>query len=89
MFCTCTEPPDGFFKVDFVEMVLSRYSSNASFRCGMDQVAIMSSRLDDIGRMHEVEESLMENSFYRIFSENPLKLGFFLDSIGNGKIGIL
>ena len=81
----CTGPPDGFFTVEFVEMVISKYSSLASFRSGMNQTTIVSSRLDDVGRMNEVEESLLEKPDYRIFSENPLQLGFCLDCIGNGK----
>ena len=67
-------------------MVTSEYSSLASFRSGINQITIVSSRLDDVGRMDEVGESLLEKPDYRIFPENPLQLGFFLDSIGNGKV---
>lgn len=44
----------------------------------------MTSRLEDCTRMDEVEESLTENPFFPVFPENPLKLGFYLESITTG-----
>lgn len=69
----------------FLEKIHSHYSSNVSFRC-FDQGHILTSALDDHDRMHEVEDSLLENSLYRIFPENPLHFGFFLDTITTGKL---
>ena len=61
------------FVVDFLEVVHSEYSENVSFCCGASQSDIVSTGLfDDPDRMHEVEDSLLENSLYRIFPENPL-----------------
>ena len=34
--------------------------------------------------MDEVQGSLLECPYYRIYPENPLHLGFYLSSIGNG-----
>ena len=36
--------------------------------------------------MQEVEDSLLENSLYRIFPENPLHFGLFLDTITTGNL---
>ena len=74
----------GYFTTLFVERVPSRYTNSVSFRCGMDQASILTSRIEDCIRMNEVEESLTENPFFRVFSENPLKLGFYLESITTG-----
>lgn len=58
-----------------------------SFRSGLTQSAILTTRLvDDPDRMHEVEDSIVSNSLYRIFPENPLQFDFYLNSIGNGKV---
>ena len=67
-------------------MVHSDYSSLVSLRSGMSQSSILSSRINDQGRMDEVSDSLSANPDYRIFPENPLMLGFYLDSVRNGKL---
>ena len=33
-----------------------------------------------------MEESLAQNSHYRVFGENLLKMGFYLDTIGDGNV---
>ena len=70
----------------FLEVVHSEYSSLVSLRCGMSQSSILSSRLDDRDRMDEVSDSLSANPDYRLFPENPLMLGFYLNSVRNGKL---
>ena len=77
--CIACEPPDGYFQVTFLEMTLSRFSSNAVLRCGMSQAAVLSSQDSDAD-----EEDQAGNQQYRLFADNPLKMGFYLDSIGNG-----
>ena len=52
----------------------------------LDQKRILTSRIYDDAHMHEVEDSVIENPFYRIFPENPLQLGFFLESITPGEL---
>lgn len=68
----------------FSEKVYSRYSSNVSFR-SLDQERVLTSTIDDYDHMHEVEDSLLENPLYRIFPENPLQMGYYLDSTTTGK----
>ena len=68
----------------FLERVVSQYTSNVSFR-STDQEGILASRIEDYGRRNEVEASLLENPSFRIFPENPLQMGFFLESIIPGK----
>ena len=80
------DPPEGYFDVKFLEMVHSEYSSLVSLRFGMSQSSILSSRINDQGRMDEVSDSLSANPDHRIFPENPLMLGFYLDCVRNGKL---
>ena len=77
-------PPEGYFTVSFVERIISQYTTNVSFRSGMTQDSILQSRLEDRDRMYEVQESLSDNSSYRLFPENPLQLGFYLETITTG-----
>ena len=69
-----------------MEKICSEYSDKVSFRSGLSQSAILSTRLmEDPDCMHEVEDTLLTNALYCIFPENPLQYGFYLNSIGNGK----
>ena len=77
-------PPEGYFTVSFVERIISQYTTNVSFRSGMTQDSILQSRLEDRDHMYEVQESLSDNSSYRLFPENPLQLGFYLETITTG-----
>ena len=79
-------PPVGYFYISFTEKMPSRYTNNVSFRSGLSQGSILSVRIEDDLRMHEVEESLQQNSYFRVFSENPLQRGFYLDSITTGML---
>lgn len=72
-----------------MEMTPSRYASKAIFRTGKSQASLLStSKHCAVDLNHEVEESLCEKQEYRVFLDNPLKMGFFLDTIGNGMVGI-
>lgn len=75
--------PTGYFSIVFLGGVESEYSSNTSFR-STDQEGILTSHAY-YGRRNEVEQSLLDNSDYRIFPENPLKMGFYLENIIPGK----
>ena len=79
-------PSRRIFDVQFLEMVHSEYSSLVSLRSGMSQSSILSSRINDQDRMDEVSDSLSANPDHRIFPENPLMLGFYLDCVRNGKL---
>lgn len=84
---TASEVPEGYFDVTFLEMTHSRYSSKAVLRSGLSQeCALSTSQLCSPDLNHEVEQSLIEVPLYRLFPENPLKMGFYLYSIGNGII---
>ena len=78
--------PVGYFTVSFVEKVPSRYTSSVIFAGGLDQEEVLSTRLDDRDRMDGIGESLIESPLFRIFKENPLQLGFYLESITTGNI---
>lgn len=82
----CIEPPTGYFVVTFVGRTPSRYTKNVSFR-SMNQEDILATRLEEDDRRHEVSDSLIENPHFRVFAENPLHLGYYLDRISVGKIG--
>lgn len=88
--CVCctpvqySEPPEGYFCLWFLEKIPSRYTSAFSFKSCF-QEDIVCRRLDDDDRMHEAEDSMIDNPYYRIFPENPLHHGFYLSSIGIGK----
>ena len=47
---------------------------------------LLSSHINDQDRMDEVSDSLSANLDHRIFPENPLMLGFYLDCVRNGKL---
>ena len=84
-----TEPPEGYFRVDFMERRSSEYSSKFTFRSGLLQENIVCYKLyDDPDRMHEAQELVVTSpaSHYPVFSENPLHLGFYLHSIEKGII---
>ena len=66
-------PPVGYFDISFTEKIPSRYTNNVSFRSGLSQGSILSARIEDDLRMHEVEESLQQTPYFRVFSENPLQ----------------
>ena len=72
--------------MNFVTKTLSHYTETFSFRSGVDQESIVCYHLDDSDRMDEVQASLLEHPYYRIFPENPLHLGFYLSSIGSGTL---
>lgn len=50
------------------------------------QDRILSGRVDDHDKMYEIGCSLSKCDCYRLFSDNPLHMGFFLDSISGGEI---
>ena len=77
--------PDGYFSVTFLDMTLSSYSLNAVLHGGLSQSTILlTSQHCYFDLMHEVEGSLTENSCHRVFPHNPLQMGFYLDTIGDG-----
>ena len=82
------DPPAGYFRVDFIEKVLSKYSGKYSFRCGLSQEDILCYRLpDDPETMFATRDSVAEapQAQFRIFPENPLGMGFYIACIDNGK----
>ena len=81
------EPPHGYFHLSFMGKTASRYRSAFSFRSGLLQQDIVCSYLhDNPDRMQEAKDSMVDNPTFRIFQENPLHLGFYLDSIGTGDL---
>ena len=83
------EEPEGYFKVYFVDRIESKYSKKISFYTST-QDRILSSRLDDHDQMYETQCSLSESDAYRLFPDNPLHMGFFLDRIfGNLQVTVL
>lgn len=47
----------------------------------MGQDVILSRHLHDDDKMYEVQCSLAQSDAYRLFSDNPLQMGYFLNSI--------
>lgn len=45
----------------------------------------LTTTLEDVDRMHEICDSLVDNSHFHIFLKNPLQLGHFLGPISIGK----
>ena len=59
----------------------SEYSDDVGFK-SMGQDVILSHHLhDDDDKMYEVQCSLAQSDTYRLFSDNPLQMGYFLGSI--------
>lgn len=78
-------PPVGYFDITFVVTTTSRYSEKVTFR-STSQGDLLATTLEDVDRMHEIRDSLVDNPHFRIFSENPLQLGHFLGTISVGKL---
>ena len=83
-----TVPPVGYFVVAFVDRSQSKYGSKKwSFRTALSQEDILCYHLgDNHDRMHEVQELVATTPGvqYRVFAENPLHLGHFLESLSDG-----
>ena len=77
------DKPAGFFIVEFVEIFRSTYASTYSFCTGRSQEDIVCSRLDDPDSMYQYQmlRDECEGEYYRIYDQNPLHLGFFLNVI--------
>ena len=59
------DAPIGYFCTTFAERVPSRYTDLVSFRSGMEQEEVLSSRLgDDYARMKEVSDSIVEHPHF-------------------------
>ena len=82
------EPPEGHFRVEYMERRSCLYSSKFTFRIGLQEETVCYKLYDDPDRMYEAQESLISSpaSHYPLFHENPLQLGFFLYSIGTGAV---
>lgn len=75
------EPPEGHFNIRYIGKYFSEYSDDVGFK-SMGQDVILSHHLhDDDDKMYEVQCSLAQSDTYRLFSDNPLQMGYFLDSI--------
>ena len=57
----------------------------------MSQEDIVCYHNDDQDRMFEAQQSVLEarSAQYRMFSDNPLEMGYFLDSIDKGELVII
>ena len=76
------DPPPGFFRVEFIEKKKSRYAQKYSFRCGLTQEELLCYHWeDDKDRMFEVRDDVASTPLlqFRVFPENPLKFGFYLN----------
>ena len=62
-----------FSEYDMQKVVFSSYT----------QRRILSERLDDHDYMDEIRSSMVECEEYRLLKDNPLHMGFFLDSISD------
>lgn len=60
------EHPEGYVCLWFLEKIPSRYTNAFSFKSSL-QEDIVCGRLDDDDRMHEAEDSMIDNPYYRIF----------------------
>ena len=80
----CSESPEGYFHVEFVERVPSRQCDSYSFRSGLMQEDILCWRLlddpDDMMKYRDTIASSPEGQ-YHVFDQNPIHLGFFLSRI--------
>ena len=84
-----TGPPDGYFRVEFAKPRYIEFSDKHTFRFGLTQEDIVCSHLnDDLDRMHEAQALLVASpeAQFRLFPENPLKMGYFLESIEDGML---
>ncbi len=76
--------PDGFFCVNFLEIVRSRYRKAVSFKHGATQHEILSYGQEQ-GREEKQEIvdylSTALDEKYHLFNENPLEFGYYLDTI--------
>lgn len=72
-----------------MQKTTSRYRKEFSFRSGLLQEEIVSRRSQDPDRMDEAQGLLADQPIYRVFDENPLDLGFFLEHIGDGRCHLL
>ena len=73
----------GFFEVEFMNRIQSRYSGMFTFRYGTQEDILCYQTLDDFDGMMSYRDDVAESpgSQFRIFDKNPLHLGFFLSSI--------
>ena len=78
--------PEGHFNIFFIEKVFSAYDDTKVSFSTTTQDRILSGRVDDHDKMYEIGCSLSKCDCYRLFVDNPLHMGFFLDSISGGEI---
>ena len=83
------QQPEGYFNIFFIEKVFSAYDDTKVSFSTTTQDRILSGRVDDHDKMYEIGCSLSKCDCYRLFSDNPLHMGFFLDSISGGEIDSL
>lgn len=67
------EPPEGYIH-------FSEYSDDVGFK-SMGQDVILSHHLDDNDKMYDIQCSLAQSDAYWLFGNNPLSMGYFLDSM--------
>ena len=83
---TVVQRPEGHFNIFFTEKVFSAYDDTKVSFSTTTQDRILSGRVDDHDKMYEIGCLLSKCDAYRLFSDNPLHMGFFLDSISGGEI---
>ena len=82
--------PDGYFSLMFLGKIISKYTSDVGFQ-SLTQAAIMTHCLpDDPDTMYEAQCLIAQSDddTFRLFEENPLHMGYFLDHISGKYVSL-
>ena len=74
----------GYFRIGFIQRKYYEPAGKYTFRSGLTQEDIVCSHANDnVARMYEAQESIVAypEAEFRLFPENPLHMGYFLDNI--------
>ena len=74
----------GYFRIGFIQRKYYKPAGKYTFRSGLTQEDIVCSHANDnVARIYEVQESIVAypEAEFRLFPENPLHMGYFLDNI--------
>ena len=74
----------GYFRIGFIQRKYYEPAGKYTFRSGLTQEDVVCSHAnDDVARMYEAQESIVAypEAEFRLFPENPLHMGYFLDNI--------
>ena len=73
--CENTDPPVGFFEVQFVGVKKSAYRNEFSFRSGMSQEQILAYDWEDRDRMYEVRDNIATSPDIQFQLKIPWNMG--------------